>query len=55
MKSTEINDVMNNSPVNTLGVKIKQKNNNSKQNIQISNFNMQHCTLYETSNDVLFE
>ena len=25
MKSTEINDVMNNSPVNTLDVKIKQK------------------------------
>ena len=25
MKSTEINDVMNNSPVNTLGFKIKQQ------------------------------
>ena len=52
MEPTKINDVMNNSPVKTLIFKIKS---NPKQNIQISNFNIQHFTLYETSSDVLFK
>ena len=45
MKSTEINDVMNNSPVNTLDVKIKQKKNktqNKTSKFQILIYNILH-------------
>ena len=44
MKSTEINDVMNNSPVNTLGFKIKQ--NKIKPKTKHPNFKFQYTTFY---------
>ena len=58
MRYPEFNDVIHNNPINTLGFKTKLRTKNGPYyplSIQISNFQIDHFTFYETSNNALCE
>ena len=55
MKSPEFNDIIHNSPINTLGLKTKLKTKLLFPLPRISNFQIEYFIFYETRHNVLFE